>query len=407
MNQRKILIGPDRNGLWVLIDGDRIAACGSGTAPPVGPNARTIACGQATIEPGSANAHTHIYSGLAPFGMPAPSEPPETFIQILERVWWRLDRALDTQSLAASARVYVAEALLQGTTALIDHHESPGLIDGSLDVLAGGCADFGMRAVLCYGATERNGGFAEGRAGLAECRRFFESDHNPLLRGMVALHASFTVSDELLREAAALCRDLDAAMHVHLAEAASDVADALHRGYRGPTERLFALDALPPGSICAHGVHLEAAQVRRLDDAGCWLVQNPRSNEGNAVGYPMHHAASSRVALGTDGFPADMEAEAAALRRLGEQHGDDETALAERPTNSRVLLGECFGDSFEIAEGAAADLVVRDETNARHVFVAGKQVVADGQLVGHDIEAIRIEAQAEAERLWERMREVT
>ena len=403
---RATLLGPDSNDLWVLIEGDQIIDRGTGDPPQVGPDALVMPCPQATIESGAVNAHTHMYSGLAPFGMPAPDEPPETFVQILERVWWRLDRALDEDSLRASTRVYVAEALLHGTTALIDHHESPHFIDGSLAVLAHVCDDFGLRAVLCYGATERNGGIEEGRAGLAECRRFLASSHNPLRRGMVALHASFTVSDELLREAAALCRELDAAMHVHLAEAASDVADAIARGYDGPAERLLALSALPPGSICAHGVHLGDSVVRRLDDAGCWLVQNPRSNENNGVGYPSHHTSSSKVALGTDGFPADMGDEAEALQRLGALHGDAEQSLAQRRDNSRILLSECFSETFALEKGAAADLVVRDIGAARHVFVAGKQVVADGQLAGHDIDKIRAEAQIEAARLWERMRAI-
>ena len=66
--------------------------------------------------PGFVNAHTHIYSALAPYGMPPATPPPENFVQILERVWWRLDRALDERALRASARLYAAESLLFGTT---------------------------------------------------------------------------------------------------------------------------------------------------------------------------------------------------------------------------------------------------------------------------------------------------
>ncbi|MCA9676149.1 MAG: amidohydrolase, partial [Myxococcales bacterium] len=118
------------------------------------------------------NAHTHVYSGLAPLGLPAPEIAPETFVQILERVWWRLDRALDAAALAASAELYVAEAVALGCAGLIDHHESPRFIDGSLDVIADACDRFGMPAVVCYGATERNDGRDEARRGLAECARF-------------------------------------------------------------------------------------------------------------------------------------------------------------------------------------------------------------------------------------------
>src|ERR1041384_2881476 len=163
--------------------------------------------------PGFVNAHTHIYSGLAPFDMPPPARDPENFFEILERVWWRLDRALDVTSLHAAARWYVADALLHGTTTLIDHHESPNLIEGSLDVIADACASLGMRALLCYGATERNRGRAEARRGLAECERFILNNRRPHVRGLVGLHASFTVSHETLEEAADMCARLETARH--------------------------------------------------------------------------------------------------------------------------------------------------------------------------------------------------
>ena len=185
--------------------------------------------------------------------MPAAAPDPTCFLEILERVWWRLDRALDAETLRASARLYVAEALLNGTTTIIDHHESPDFIEGSLDVLAEAVQTLGARAVLTYGATDRNGGPEEGARGLAECRRFITSNAYSRVRGIVGLHASFTVSDETLGHAASLCRDLDAPMHVHIAEDHADVEDARARGWAGPMERLMDLGALPPGSLIAHG----------------------------------------------------------------------------------------------------------------------------------------------------------
>lgn len=327
--------------------------------------------------PGFVNAHTHLYSGLVPFGMPAPAEAPRDFLQILERVWWRLDRALDARALRTSARWYVADALAHGTVALVDHHESPNCIEGSLDVLADACQELGMPAVLCYGATERNGGREEAGRGLAECRRFIRENQRPLVRGVVGLHASFTVSDETVREAGALCRALGTVLHVHLAEDRADVADAERRGWAGPLERLVALDAMPSGSILAHGVHLTPAQVQEAERQGCWLVQNPRSNRGNGVGYPDALRASGRVALGTDGYPSDFVAEQAVLTEEARSHGDDLGAAAKRPSAGRALLAERFGA----------------------VPMAGEAGVTD-------IEAIRAEAAAEAQRLWSRMAEL-
>ena len=364
---------------------------------------------QSRTVPGFVNAHTHMYSGLAPYGMPPASPSPENFVQILERVWWRLDRALDERSLRASARLYVAESLLYGTTTLVDHHESPHFIEGSLDVLADACEEFGIRAVLCYGATGRNGGRDEERRGLEECRRFFRANRRPLVRGLVGLHASFTCSDECLRESGALARELGTVNHVHVAEDRADVADARQRGYEGPLERLLATEALPAGSIMAHGVHLEPAQVRMAEAQALWLVQNPRSNEGNRVGYASSLWVSGKVALGTDGWEADMPKESAALERLAANSVHEEVdAAARRLVTGRVLTLERFGDT-PAGAGPDTDVVAFDAPaegappRVNRVVVAGQVVVDGGKLVRGDINAIRAEAREEAQRLWPRM----
>ncbi len=358
---------------------------------------------------GLANAHTHIYSALAPYGMPAPEPAPENFVQILERVWWRLDRALDERSLAVSARLYAAESLLAGTTVLIDHHESPNFIAGSLDVLADACQELGIHALVGYGATERNGGELEARQGLAECRRFLLSNRRPLVRGCVALHASFTVSDATIRAAGELCRELGTFLHVHVAEDGADVEDARARGYAGPLERLHALGALPPGSILAHGVHLDAEQVRKADGWGCWLVQNPRSNRGNQVGYPPALAASGHVALGTDGYPADLADELGTLHEVGTAQGESATTLDARLYGSQRLARELFGDAAasgpQPGDAAAFVGAVRAARAAR-TLVGGRIVVEQGRLRSGDIEALRAAAREEAPRLWRRMSEV-
>jgi len=232
-----------------------------------------------------------------------------------------------------------------------------------------------MPAVLCFGATERNGGRREAQRGLAECARFITENTRPLVRGVVGLHASFTVSDETVREAGAWCRALGTVMHVHVAEDRADVEDARRRGFRGPLERLEALGALPSGSIMAHGVHLAVEQVQHAGRIGCWLVQNPRSNRGNRVGYAGSLRASARVALGTDGYPSELAAEREALMDEAAGHGDDMDAAARRPDAGHVLFAERFGGMVPTARAVP----------------------------GVDFEALRAEAAAEASRLWRRM----
>lgn len=321
------------------------------------------------------NAHTHLYSGLVPLGMPRPAHEPTDFPEILQRIWWRLDRALDAVALRAAARLYVAEALLAETVALVDHHESPEFIEGSLDVVADACQELGMHALVCYGATERNAGRAEARRGLAECRRFIESNARPLVRGVVGLHAAFTVSDDTLREAGDLARELETVVHLHVAEDVCDAEDARQRGHAGVLARLLELDALPPGSILAHGVHLSAAEVRECQRRGLWLVQNPRSNRANGVGYAVNLSASERVALGTDGFPSNLDEELAAVL---DNPGDPEDAgrAHARLAGGAQLFGEVFGAS---AAPACAPLEAED------------------------LATIRAEAREQAARLWTRM----
>lgn len=303
----------------------------------------------------------------------------------------------------------MSRALLAGTSGLIDHHESPNFIEGSLDVLADACQDLGMRAVLCYGATERNGGRAEAARGLAECRRFIRENRRPLARGVVGLHASFTVSDETIREAGQLCRELGTVMHVHLAEDAADVADANDRGYAGPLERLLALNALPPGSLLAHGVHLSADQVRAASDRGRWFVQNPRSNRNNRVGYAGALRHAPLVALGTDGFPANMLDEWDALVECAADHGDD--GVEERLPAGRTLLALFFdpaggqnADAHAVEGGVRHWAEAEQRRCVERLIVDGRAVVEHGRLLTGNERAIEAEARAEAERLWTRMR---
>ena len=395
-------LGPDDRGHVLVTSGPRIGSLGP-TQRRESPSS-PMECRGALIGPGRVNAHTHIYSGLVPLGMPAPTEAPTDFSEILERIWWRLDRALDEKTLRAAARYYVADALLAGTTTLIDHHESPHFIEGSLDVLADVCQELGMRAVLCYGATERNGGRDEARRGLAECRRFIRDNNRTLVRGMVGLHASFTVSDDTVGEAGELCRELGARLHVHLAEDLIDVRHAERRGYDGPLERLEQLGALSPGSILAHGVHLSSEQVRKAEQQGCWLVQNPRSNLGNGVGYPWALGESRHVALGTDGYPARMDEEETALREAAKERGERESDVERRIAGGWVLAGGCFSRSFSpLVVGGAADAAAWVGNRPRHLVVDGRTVVENGCLVTADWEGIASEARSRALGLWDRM----
>src|SRR5215218_6622535 len=227
-------------------------------------------------------AHHHLYSALAR-GMPAPPVTPHDFAGILEQVWWRLDTALDLDMLGASARLGAVEALLAGTTGIVDHHESPNAIEGSLDVIAEACAEVGVTVSCAYGVSDRHRPDTS-RRGLAENERFLRSGG----RGMVGLHAAFTCEDETLEAAAGLARDLGVGVHIHVAEAVDDA---------GAGERLEGLAT--EDWLLVHCVGLD----RELPGT---IAHNPRSNMNNAVGYARPARRPNDVVLGTDGIGADM-----------------------------------------------------------------------------------------------------
>lgn len=234
--------------------------------------------------PGLVCAHHHLYSALAR-GMPPPPKTPTNFQEVLDQIWWRLDTALDLEMIRWSAMLGALEALESGTTAIVDHHESPNAIEGSLSVIAEACAEVGVRVLTTYGITDRHG--VDGaRRGLEENERFIKEGGN----GLVGLHASFTCSDESLRNAAHLARDLGVGVHIHVAEGIGD-KDA-------PT-RLAGLTR--DDWLLSHCVHLPTDH--HLHGT---ILHNPRSNLNNAVGYADPARFSNPVALGTDGIGANM-----------------------------------------------------------------------------------------------------
>ena len=232
-------------------------------------------------------AHHHLYSSLAR-GMPPPPNVPHNFIEVLENIWWRLDRALDLEMLEWSAKLGALEALEAGCTAIIDHHESPNAIEGSLTVIADACAEVGVRVSTCYGITDRHG--ADGAArGLAENDRYLGEGG----RGLVGVHAAFTCTDDSLAAAAELATKHGVGVHIHVAEGPDDV---------GAADRLRELTT--DDWMLIHGVHLP-------DDHGLkgTIVHNPRSNMNNSVGYAAPTRFANPIALGTDGIGADMISE--------------------------------------------------------------------------------------------------
>lgn len=411
-----------REDLW--LEGGRIVAVGQPAGLAGAENPIEVDCSGCLILPGLVCGHGHLYSALAA-GMPGPAQPPTNFVEILERVWWRLDEALDEESLRLSAQVGALSALRSGTTTIIDHHASPSFIDGSLDVVADALEEIGLRSVLCYEVTDR-GGMDRRDAGLRENERFIRSERM-FSKGLVGAHASFTLSQETLERCADLVQRLDTGLHVHLAEDDADQRDSLKKYGKRVLKRMADVGVLGAKTLFAHGVFIDEEEAELLRDSSCWIAHNPRSNMNNSVGYADPFRFGEQVILGTDGIGADMmsESQHAFFRGRERQLATDAALIMEWLCGSYTLLGSLFEQPIgQLEPGTAADVLVLDaETPTpltagnlpwhwmfgfssrmiRDVFVDGRAVVRNRVFPDVDEERVLVKAREVAPKLWARM----
>jgi cytosine/adenosine deaminase-related metal-dependent hydrolase len=325
--------------------------------------------------------HHHLYSALAR-GMPAPPRQPASFREILEYVWWRLDVELDEEMIRWAAMLGATEALMCGTTAIVDHHESPSCVEGSLSLIAEACAEVGVRTNLCYGVTDRHGPDGA-RRGLAENERFLRAGG----RGMVGVHAAFTCGDDTLHAAAGLARDLGVGVHLHVAEGLDDAeAGGRLEGLAGEDWWLVhcvLLDRELPGTI-AH---------------------NPRSNMNNSVGYAAPTSRPNPIVIGTDGIGADMLEEA----RLAYVRLREHDVMASPDTvwgwldNGYSLFPEARDDrvtwNYDHAD-SPWHVAFTPGVRALEVEVDGEVLLRDGLPTRVDVAEVRAKAAEQAQRLF-------
>jgi cytosine/adenosine deaminase-related metal-dependent hydrolase len=331
--------------------------------------------------PGLVCAHHHLYSTLAR-GMPPPPKTAANFQEILEQIWWRLDTALDLDMLYWSAQLGALEALEAGTTAIIDHNETPNAIEGSLSVIAEACAEVGVRVIGAYGITDRHG--ADGaKRGLEENERFIKEGG----KALVGIHAAFTCSDESLQSAAGLAQDLGVGVHIHVCEGIGDI-DAPAR-LEGLTKDDWLL---------SHCVHLP--NDHELQGT---ILHNPRSNLNNSVGYANPSRFSNPVALGTDGIGANM---IESFRLAYVMHRSVDVTVGPDPAWSWLEQGwdivpEARGDEVTWSYDPMDPWHIAFTAGVRpvEVRVDGEVVFADGHPTKVDGEEVRAKAREQAKRL--------
>lgn len=418
----------------VYIEGDKIKAIGlSAKLQAQYPHVETIDADGSLLMPGSICAHTHFYGAYAR-GMAIPGPAPKDFPEILQRLWWPLDKALDADAVRMSALVCLVDAVKHGTTTLIDHHASPNHIDGSLDIIADAVEQAGVRAVLCYEVTDRDG---EGKtqAGIAENVRFLKAAKNrPMVAATFGLHASLTLSEKTLADCVSAAQGLDTGFHIHVAEHEADEWDSLQKYGKPVVRRLYDAGILGPKTIVAHAVHCDPWELEILRDTGTWVSHQPRSNMNNAVGAAQIDAmlaANMNLCLGNDGFSNNMWADwktAYLLQKV--TYGDPRRApgdgIAKMALVNNARLASLFFPNQQIGKievRATADLMIVDyrpytpltagnlpwhilfgfeASMVRTTIAAGCVLMRDRRLLTLDERAIMEEAKALAPAVWAR-----
>ena len=365
-----VTLGKNNRVIWngsVVTDGETIVAVGDAAELKKNyPDAEAVDCAGKVVLPGFICAHHHFYSTMAR-GMAIPGEPASNFVEILERLWWKVDRAIDGEDITLSAQIPLIECIRNGTTTIIDHHASPSMRDGSLDLIETAVREAGLRASLCYEVSDRNikGG------GVAENERFIKKvgKGDGQIAAMMGMHASFTLSDETVEACVGIAKDAGVGCHIHVAEDAADRQDSLDK-YGIPTvERLHKLNVTGEKSIFVHCVHVDEAEMDTIAATKTAVVHNPESNMNNAVGVTKVLKMLQKgilVGLGTDGMNSDMLAQmrcAYLLHRLDNR--DPRVAFMEAPQlllgNNADIVERQFGIRVgELAEGRPADMAILD-----------------------------------------------
>ncbi|MGD9304981.1 MAG: amidohydrolase family protein [Desulfobacterales bacterium] len=307
------------------------------TLPPeneLGADDSVFNCDHRLVTKSFGCGHHHIYSALAR-GMPAPARAPKNFPEILEYIWWNVDKNLDMEMIEASALVSALYCVKNGVTFVIDHHASPFAIEGSLGTIAGAFDRIGISHLLCYEISDRDGQGPKEK-GLQETENYLKAGN----QGHVGLHASFTVGDDLLNRAVELAQKYHTGIHVHVAEDQADQEACLKDHNQRVLERYRDAGVLNlPKSILAHCIHLNATEKDLLRNSDVWVVQNVESNQNNNVGLANCAELGGHVMLGTDGMHSDMLRSAKAAFLTGQSvEGIDVPAIYGRFRNVHAYI---------------------------------------------------------------------
>ncbi|RDY26416.1 putative aminohydrolase SsnA [Romboutsia weinsteinii] len=398
------------------------------------PNHEYIDANKKVIMPGLINSHMHIYSSFAR-GMSVTGKPSENFSEILENLWWKLDKQLALEDTKYSAYSTYIECIKNGVTTVFDHHASPNAIEGSLFVINDVAKELGIRTCLCYEVSDRDGGLTidQGIKENVDFIKYAQDDKSDMVKGMFGLHAAFTLSDDTLNKCATEMEGLDTGYHVHAAEGIADLHYNLQNHGKRVVERLMDFGVLKEKTIAVHCIHVNSAEINLLKDTNTFVVHNPESNMGNAVGCSPAIELLKKgitVGLGTDGYTSDMFESLKVANIIHKHHlcdprvgfGEGQKMLFDN--NTKIAKAYFKNDLGIIKKGAYADVIVVDYTphtpltentlgghiifgmSGRSVdttIINGKVLMKDRELVNIDESEILSKSREVSKKLWNRI----
>lgn len=418
----------------VLIENDKIKDVGEyAELKEKYPEADFMDAKGKVIMPGLVNTHAHVYSAFGR-GMNLDGGPNENFLQILDNLWWRLDKALTLEDIKYSAYNTFLDSVRYGVTTVYDHHASPNAVEGSLFTMADAAEEIGLRVSLAYELTDRDGEKVRD-AGIKENMDFINAknkEDQTMARGMFGMHAPFTLSDDTMEKATAAMQGSNAGYHIHIAEGIEDLQDSLDKHGKRLVYRLHDYGILGENTLGVHCIYVDRNEMKLLADTKTWVAHNPESNMGNAVGVcPAIDLMANgvRVCLGTDSYTHDMFESMKVANIIHKHHLCDPTvAWGEVPemqfVNNPALVKQHFGiETGVLKEGAAADVIVveyfphtpfnSNTINSHALFgmmgkavtdtiIAGDVVMKDRIIQNVDEEAILAKSIELSQAVWDR-----
>jgi len=398
------------------------------------PNEELINVNGKVIMPGMICAHSHIYSAYAR-GM-SINKNTTNFLEILENLWWNLDKKLTLTDVKLNALTTYIESIQNGVTTLIDHHSGPNSVEGSLFTIAEMAKKLGVRTSLCYEVSDRDGeDILQGEIDeninfIKECQKENKDD---MIKALFGLHASFTLSNETLYKVKEKMAGVYDGYHIHVAEGIEDEYDSLKKYGKRVLERLYDFNILGEHTIAVHCVHINQSEIEILKETDTSVVHNPESNMNNGVGCPPVISMLKqglRVGLGTDGYTNDMFESMKVSKSLHSHYlcdptvGFTETKKMQFENNPKILMKYFNHDLGALKKNAYADIITIDYNPLTpmdgnnwfgHVLfgmpgrmvhdtiINGKFVMKNKELIGIDVSDVMAKSRERAAQIWKMM----